>query len=157
MDYTACRNVERPEMSLEWLVSCTGDWYPEILAEQQRPNTTMGYKPDALTREALKDIVHSSCHSGLGLNSTLPASHALLRLRKECIRYPIKLRRGKKPGRAAVILMQPVVDGNGKSEVARQDSSGLNRFGFGARPNGREPAQISLRGKSPHPMNTRVR
>jgi hypothetical protein len=157
MDYTACRNFECPEMSLGRLVSHTGDWYPEILAEQQRPNTTMGYKPDALTQEALKDIVHSSCHSGLGINRTFPASHALLRPREEFIRHPVKLRRWKKPGRTAIILMQPVVDANGKSEVASQDASGLDRFGFGARPYGREPAQVSLRGKSPHPMNTLVR
>ena len=157
MDYTACRNVECPDMSLERLVRCTGDWYSEILAEQQRPNTPMGYKPDALTREALKDVVHSSGHSGLGINRTSPASHALLRLREECIRHPVELRRWKKAGRTAIILMQPVVDANGKSEVASQDAGGLDRFGFGARPNGRETSQISLRGKSPHPMNTLVR
>jgi hypothetical protein len=38
-------------VSLERLVSSTGDRDPEVLAEQQRANTTMGDKRDVLTRK----------------------------------------------------------------------------------------------------------
>ena len=99
MDYTACRNVECPDMSLERLVRRPGDWYSEILAEQQRPNAPMGDKPDALTREGLKDLIHSSGHPGLGINRTFPASHRFERACKEGVGNLLELVRRQETGR----------------------------------------------------------
>ena len=53
--------------------------------------------------------------------------------------------------------MQPTMNVNRKAEAASQDTSRFDGFGFGARPHGREVAQIRLGGESPHAVDTLIR
>jgi hypothetical protein len=52
--------------------------------------------------------------------------------------------------------MQITMNVNRKAEAAGQDTSRLDGFGFGARPNGRRIAQIRLGGESPHAVDTLI-
>jgi hypothetical protein len=65
----------------------------------------MRHERDGALRRTIQTLINSGCDPGLCVHGSLPAAHALLRMREERVRHALELRRREEAGGAAVVLV----------------------------------------------------